>query len=101
MNLIVAATLGGATAALVLDFVVVPLRALAMRRRSVILGVLMILHLVVGRLLLLLLLLLWWRLLLLVQLLLLRLHLLLHLCMRGLQVTNARRDMRAVQVQAG
>lgn len=98
VNLIVAAALGGATTALVLDFVVVSLCVLAVSRWSVVLGVLMIWHLMMGLLLLLLLrrlrLLL---LLLLVQLLLcLCLHLLLHLCMRNLQVTNARRYMRAV-----
>lgn len=42
MNLIVAATLGGTATALVLDFVVVSLRVLAMSSRSVVLGVLMI-----------------------------------------------------------
>lgn len=89
MNLIVAATLGGATTALVLDFIVVSLRALAVRRRPIVLSVLMIRHLVMRLLLLL-------RRLLLVQLLLcLRLHLLLHLCMCS-QMTNTRWYMCAV-----
>lgn len=97
VNLIVAAALGGAATALVLDFVVVSLCVLAVSCRSVVLGVLMIWHLMMGLLLLLLLRRLRLLLLLLVQLLLcLCLHLLLHLCMRNLQVTNTRRYMRAV-----
>lgn len=88
MNLIIAAALGGATTAFILDFVVVSLRVLAMRRWPIVLSVLMIRDLMM-RLLLLLLLLRRLLLLLLVQLLLcLRLHLL-HLCMCS-QMTNTR-----------
>lgn len=87
VNLIVAATFGGATTAFVLDLVVVSLSVLAMRRRTIVLSVLMIRHLMMG-LLLLLLLLRRLLLLLLVQLLCLRLHLL-HLCMCS-QMTNTR-----------
>ena len=71
----------------VLDFAVVTLHVLTVRRRPIVMSVLMIRHLMMRLLLLLLLRLL---LLLLVQLLLcLRLHLLLHLCMCS-QMTNTR-----------